>query len=74
MERLIEMLERAYTLALLVQDDNRDERALQAAAEEVSGECGEFLALFDGDMGSFGDEECIDENLMALAEKLRGHA
>lgn len=71
MDRLIEMLERAYALALLVQDDNRDEQILQATAEEVSGECAEFLALFDGDMGAFGDDDCIDESLVALVQRLR---
>jgi hypothetical protein len=74
MDRLLAMLSRAYVLALEVQDptDNRDEQALQALAEEVSGECAEFLALFNEDMGSFGDEESIDKELVALVEKLKG--
>ena len=72
MDRLLAMLSRAYALALQVQDDNRDERAVQTLAEEVSGECAEFLALFNEDMGSFGDDECIDQNLVALVNKLKG--
>ena len=74
MDRLLAMLSRAYVLALEVQDptDNRDEQILQSLAEEVSGECAEFLALFNEDMGSFGDEECMDKELVALVEKLKG--
>ena len=72
MDRLLAMLSRAYALALQVQDDNRDEQVLQALAEEVSGECAEFLALFNEDMGSFGDEECMDKELVALVNKLKG--
>jgi len=72
MDRLLEMLSRAYALALQVQDDNRDEQVMQFLAEEVSGECAEFLALFNEDMGAFGDDECIDQELFALVEKLKG--
>ena len=72
MDRLLAMLSRAYALALQVQDDNRDEQVIQSLAEEVSGECAEFLALFNEDMGSFGDEESIDKELVALVEKLKG--
>lgn len=69
-DRLVEMLERAYTLALQVQDDNRDEQVLQSLAEEVSGECAEFLALYNGDLGSFGDIESMDQQLVRLVEGL----
>lgn len=72
MDRLLAMLSRACALALQVQDDNRDEQVMQSLAEEVSGECAEFLALFNEDMGSFGDEESIDKELVALVEKLKG--
>jgi hypothetical protein len=72
LERLEAMIVNAYTLALQVQDDNRDENVLQALAEEVSGECAEFLALLNNDMGSFGDDACIDPSLVALVEQLRG--
>lgn len=72
MDRLLAMVSRAYALALQVQDDNRDEQVMQSLAEEVSGECAEFLALFNEDMGAFGDEESIDKELVALVEKLKG--
>ena len=72
MDRLLAMLSRAYALALQVQDDNRDEQVLQTLAEEVSGECAEFLALVNEDMGSFGDEDCIDQELVALVNNLLG--
>ena len=65
--RLEGMLGRAYTLALRVMDDNRDEQVLQSLAEDVSGECAELLALIDGDMGAFGDPELIDPELQSIA-------
>jgi hypothetical protein len=68
MERLELMISRAYALALQVQDDNRDERALQCLAEEVSGECAEFLALLANDAGAFGDP--ADHELIALVNQL----
>jgi hypothetical protein len=70
MKRLVEMIERAYALAVQVQDDNRDEKVLQVLAEEVSGECAEFLAHLNRDEGAFGDEECKDPELVELAQKL----
>ena len=57
LKRLEAMIANAYALAVQVQDDNRDENVLQSLAEEVSGECAEFLALLNNDMGAFGDEE-----------------
>jgi hypothetical protein len=72
LKRLEAMISNAYALALQVQDDNRDENVLQSLAEEVSGECAEFLALLNNDTGSFGDEECIDRELMVLANSLTG--
>ena len=71
-DRLATLVSNAYALALQVQDDNRDENVLQALAEEVSGECAEFLALLNNDMGSFGDDACMDPSLVALVEQLRG--
>jgi len=64
--RLEGMLGRAYTLALRVMDDNRDEQVLQSLAEDVSGECAELLALINGDMGAFGEPELIDPELLSL--------
>jgi len=65
--RLEGMLGRAYTLALRVMDDNRDEQVLQSLAEDVSGECAELLALIDGDMGAFGEPQLIDPELQSIA-------
>jgi hypothetical protein len=70
LKRLEAMIANAYALAVQVQDDNRDENVLQSLAEEVSGECSEFLALLNNDMGSFGDPDCIDPELVALVEHL----
>lgn len=74
MKRLVEIIERAYSLALQVQDDNRDEQVIQVLAEELSGECAELLAHINQDEGSFGDEECKDQELVSLAEMLRREA
>jgi hypothetical protein len=70
MKRLLDILERSYALALQVQDDNRDEQVMQALAEELSGETGELLALLNRDYGSFGDDDCMDSGLVALAKKI----
>ena len=64
--RLEDMLGRAYKLAAQVLSDDAD----STLAEEVSGECAELLALMDGDMGAFGDEEVIDKELLSLASAL----
>jgi hypothetical protein len=70
--RLERIIANAYTLAMEVQDENRDEKGLQSLSEEVSGECAEFLALLNGDLGSFGDLDCMDAELVALINELRG--
>jgi hypothetical protein len=70
LERLELMISSAYALAVQVQDDNRDENVLQSLAEQVSGECAEFLALLNNDMSSFGDDACIDPSLVALVKQL----
>jgi len=66
--RLEDMLGRAYELA--VQVVNGDKASI-SLAEEVSGECAELLALMDGDMGAFGEEELIDKELQSLAIALQ---
>jgi hypothetical protein len=66
------MIERAYALAVQVMDDNKDEKVVQVLAEEVSGECGEFLALWNKDYGAFGDADCMDSELIELIAKLKG--
>jgi hypothetical protein len=68
LERLETIISNAYTLALQAQDNEID----PDLADEVAGECAEFLALLDGDAGSFGDEECMDAELIALVEQLKG--
>ena len=67
-DRLVTLISNAYALALQAQDNEVD----QDLAEQVSGECAEFLALLNNDMGSFGDDACIDPSLVALVEQLRG--
>jgi len=62
--RLEDMLGRAYELAAQVVNGEKADTSL---AEEVSGECAELLALMDGDMGAFGEEELIDKELQSLA-------
>jgi hypothetical protein len=59
--RLRKILGSAYRLA--AQGDS-------TLAEEVSGELAELIALMDGDMGAFGDEEVIDKELLSLASAL----
>jgi hypothetical protein len=66
LDRLESILSRSYRLAMQVQDGSPD----PILAEELAGECGELLALFNGDMGSFGDEDCIDRELQELAREL----
>jgi len=70
MKRLEKIIANAYQLALQVQDDNRDERVMQALAEEVAGESAEFLALLNNDLGSFGHAEVMDPELLALVNSL----
>lgn len=72
MRRLIVMLEKSYALASQVIDENRDERVLQVLAEEVSGECAEFIALWNNDYGAFDNPECVDPELAAIVKKLKG--
>jgi len=66
MERLIEILENAYALAMGVQDD----AAEYADAETVAAECAEFLAHLHGDTGAFDDDDAVDQELATLAAQL----
>jgi hypothetical protein len=66
MERLLEMIERAYKLSVQAQEEKID----IALAEEVSGECAELLAYLNRDYGAFGDDECKDQELIELSNKL----
>lgn len=64
MERLIEIIERAYELSMQVQDGVID----TVLAEELSGECAELLAHIEQDEGAFDGDECKDAQLVALAK------
>jgi hypothetical protein len=66
--RLVAMIERAYTLAAEVLNGDAPDISL---AEEVSGECSELLALMDGDMGAFDEPALTDPELLALAGALQ---
>jgi hypothetical protein len=63
MDRFIEIVERAYALALQAQSGEVEPEL----AEEVAGECAELLAHINQDNGAFGDDECKDQELVALA-------
>lgn len=67
MKRLEDILGRAYTLAAQVLNGDNPEIDL---AEELSGECAELLALFNGDMGAFDDPDLIDPELLSIAKEL----
>ena len=62
--RLIAIIERAYELGMQAQVGNID----SVLAEEVTGECGELIALINNNHGVFGDDECIDDQLVGIAE------
>lgn len=66
MNRLIDLIERAYALGVAATHGE----ASQELAEEVASETAEFLALYRNDTGSF-DAECIDQELAALVKKLQ---
>ena len=70
MNRLIEMLERAADLGMHAQDA----QVQTALAEEVTSECSELLALLKGNTGFHHDEECIDQELVALVNHLKGES
>lgn len=65
-ERLYDILSRAYALAMQTIDNQID----QTLAEEVAGECAELFAHLEGGNGVFGDEDCVDKELVALAKEL----
>jgi hypothetical protein len=67
MNRLLDMIARAYELAMQAQDGVTD----IGLAEEVAGESAEFLALWDEDEGAF-DEGTEDAELVELIKQLKG--
>lgn len=70
MNRLLEMIERAYELGVQAQTGHIE----TALAEEVTAECGEFLALWEGLKSFYHDEESIDQELVALVNHLKGES
>jgi hypothetical protein len=67
MNRLLEILSNAYELGMQAQDG----RINAELAEEVAGECAEMLALLNEDQGSFGDEDCIDQELLQFVKLIK---
>ena len=68
MDKLIEMIERAYALGMQVQTDEID----LALAEEVTSECAEFLAVWQEDWGAFESMDIVDKDILALVKTLKG--
>lgn len=67
LDKLIQMIERAYKLGAQAQTDNPD----QALSEEVASECAEFLAVWEEDWGAFESMEIIDKNILKLVTTLK---
>jgi len=68
MQKLIQMIERAYTLGVQAQNNKVD----HGLAEEVTSECAEFLAVWQDDWGAFESIDIIDKDILALVKTLRG--
>jgi hypothetical protein len=68
MDKLIEIIGRAYELGIQAQNGECD----QGLAEELTSECAEFLAVWDEDFGAFESMEIIDKEIMQLVNALRG--
>lgn len=67
MQRLVQILSNAYALGLQAQDG----KVNAELAEEVTGECAELIALLTDDHGAFGDDECIDPELIRIAHLIK---
>ena len=68
MYKLIEMIERAYTLGMQVQTNEVD----LGLAEEVTSECAEFLAVWEEDWGAFESMDIVDKDILELVKTLKG--
>jgi len=68
MYKLIEMIERAYTLGMQVQTNEVD----LGLAEEVTSECAEFLAVWEKDWGAFESMDIVDKDMLELVKTLKG--
>ena len=69
MERLMEIIDRAYGLAVQAQQGQID----QELAEELSGECAELLAHVYQDFSAFSDKSTQDPELVEIAKVIRDH-
>jgi len=67
MDKLIEMIERAYALGMQVQTDEVD----LGLAEEVTSECAEFLAVWEEDWGAFESMDIVDKDILELVQALK---
>jgi hypothetical protein len=68
LDKLIEMIERAYELGVQAQAGDPD----QALSEEVTSECAEFLAVWEEDWGSFESMDIVDKDILELVTTLKG--
>jgi hypothetical protein len=69
LDKLIEMIERAYELGVQAQAGDPD----QALSEEVTSECAEFLAVWEEDWGSFESMDIVDKDILALVTTLKAN-
>jgi hypothetical protein len=68
MDKLIEIIGRAYELGMQTQNGECNINL----AEELTSECAEFLAVWDEDFGAFESMEIIDKEIMQLVKTLKG--
>jgi hypothetical protein len=68
MNKLIEMIGRAYGLGIQAQNNEVD----QSLAEEVTSECSEFLRVWEKDWGAFESMDIIDKEILKLVQTLKG--
>ena len=68
MDKLIEMIERAYTLGMQAQTNEVD----LGLAEEVTSECAEFLAVWQEDWKAFESMDIVDKDMLELVKTLKG--
>ena len=69
LDKLIEMIERAYELGVQAQNGDPD----QALSEEVTSECAEFLAVWEEDWGSFESMDIVDKDILELVTTLKAN-
>ena len=68
LNKLLQMIERAYALGMQVQTDEID----LGLAEEVTSECAEFLSVWEENWGAFESMEIIDEDILEVVQVLKG--